>query len=709
MRAAGFSGSFLGAALAFSAPVHAQAPADADADAEKLPTVVVTATRTARNAEDVPAAIDAVPIDTADQAGLGVNVSEVLEAVPGVLARNRQNYAQDEQISIRGFGARSTFGVRGVRLFVDGIPASMPDGQGQVSHFNLDSASRVEVLRGPFSALYGNSAGGVIQLFTADGRDADELRLGLVGASYGVGRASVNARGGAGLFGYNLDFSHFQTDGYRDHSAARRESGNAKLSWDFGSGSTLTMVANTVYIPDADDPLGLTRAQYEANPRQVAAVAEQFNTRKSVDQKQVGAIFEQALGGAHTLRLMAYGGRREVEQFLAIPAATQANPLHAGGVIDLDGDYAGTDARWTWAADPLELTVGFNYDEQDQHRRGYENFVGEALGVRGRLRRNEINTVDNFDQYAQATWRLAERWSLMAGVRHSKVKFDMRDRYVVGTNPDDSGSRDYSATSPVAGLLFEASPDASFYASWGKGFETPTFNELGYRNDGGSGLNFGLLPARTRSGELGAKLRLGARAALDMAVFRADTDDEIAVATNAGGRTSYRNVGAARRQGAEAGLTLGLADDLSLRLAATWLEATFRTGFLTCTGVPCTNPTTPVAAGTRIPGVPRTDVHVGLTWGGERGWRFGAQGDYVSSIPVNDTGTESAPMSAVFAADIGYGFDLPNGRLRSFLRVDNLFDRDYIGSVIVNDGNGRYYEPGPGRSFMLGVQWVWAQ
>ncbi|MCR6701710.1 MAG: TonB-dependent receptor [Dokdonella sp.] len=699
---------FLGSALVLAAPVLAETAAAPAEDTDKLPTVVVTATRTARQAEDVPAAIDAVPVDTADRASLGVNVSEVLEAVPGVLARNRQNYAQDEQISIRGFGARSTFGVRGVRLFADGIPASMPDGQGQVSHFNLDSADRVEVLRGPFSALYGNSAGGVIQIFTADGREADELRLGLVGASYGMGRASVNARGSEGLFGYNLDFSHFQTDGYRDHSAARRESGNAKLSWDFGTRS-LTVIANSVYIPDADDPLGVTRAQYEADPRRVAAVAEQFDTRKSVDQKQVGAIFEQAIGGAHTLRLMAYGGRREVEQYLAIPVATQSNPLHAGGVIDLDGDYAGADARWTYALDPIELTVGLNYDEQDQARRGYENFVGQALGVRGRLRRNENNVVDNFDQYAQATWRFAERWSLMAGVRHSKVSFDMTDRYVVGTNPDDSGSREYSATSPVAGLLFEASPDASFYASWGKGFETPTFNELGYRNDGGSGLNFGLLPARTRSGELGAKWRLGRSAALDVALFRADTDDEIAVATNAGGRTSYRNVGAARRQGAEAGLRLALSDDLSLRLAATWLEATFRSGFLTCTGTPCTNPTTPVAAGTRIPGVPRTDLHVGLTWGGEHGWRVGAQADYVSSIPVNDVGSESAPMSVVYAADVGYGFELPNGRLRSFVRVDNLFDRDYVGSVIVNDGNGRYYEPGSGRSIMLGLQWVWAR
>jgi iron complex outermembrane receptor protein len=683
-------------------------PAAAEND---LPTVVVTATRTEQPAFDVPASIDAVDVD-AQTDTLGVNPSEYLATVPGVLARDRQNYAQDEQISIRGFGARATFGVRGVRLYTDGIPATMPDGQGQVSHFNLDSAERIEVLRGPFSALYGNASGGVIQLFSADGSDSPLLDLGLVGGAYGTWRASANARGTSGGFAYNLDFTHFRTDGYRDHSRAERESGNAKLSWTIGSGGRLTVLANTLSLPGAQDPLGLTHAQFDADPRGVAAPALQFDTRKSVHQNQAGAIYEQALDGGHSLRLLGYYGHRDVEQYLAVPVSVQANPLHSGGVVDLGSDYGGADARWTYRGDlagrPFEIAAGLAWDRQRQQRRGYENFVGDVLGVRGALRRDETDTVSDFDQYVQATWHFAPAWSLTAGLRHSQVDFDAADRYVTARNPNDSGRVDYGATTPVAGLLWRAAEGVNLYTSYGRGFETPTFNELGYRADGGAGLAFDLVPSRSRAGELGVKLRPGENVEAQFAVFRTDTRDELAVATSAGGRTTYQNIGRARRDGAEASLAWRFAERWRLRVAATWLDATFRSAFLTCSGSPCTTPNVPVAAGTRIPGIPRADVHAVLDWGGERGWRASLDGDYLGSVPVNDLGSDAAPAYAVFGADVGYGIALDSGQLRAFARIDNVFDRRYAGSVIVNDANGRYFEPAPGRTLMLGLRWRWA-
>jgi iron complex outermembrane receptor protein len=677
---------------------------------QQLPDIVVTATRTEHSAYDVPASIDSVPVgDAADT--LGINPSEFLDGIPGLLARDRQNYAQDEQISIRGFGSRSTFGVRGVRLYIDGIPATMPDGQGQVSHFNLDSAERIEVLRGPFSALYGNSSGGVIQLFTADGSDPPEIKTGLVGASYGTFRASVDARGVSGPVDYNLDFTHFQTDGYRDHSAAQRESGNGKLNIKVGDGGKLTLLLNTVNIPGAQDPLGLTREQFEADPRSVASVAEQFNTRKSVQQSQGGAIYEQALGGGNTLRVTGYYGQRDVTQYLSIPAATQANPLHSGGVIDLGGEYGGTDLRWTWETDvagrPFEIAAGISYDRQEQARKGYENFVGDVLGVRGALRRDETDTVFDFDQYAQATWQFADAWSLTVGARHSDVKFNAADRYVTQANPDDSGHVDYGATTPVAGLMWRASDAAHFYASYGKGFETPTFNELGYRADGGPGLAFDLVPAKSKNGEIGVKLRPSKAIDASFALFRADTDDELSPATNSGGRTTYHNIGKARRQGAEAALAARISDDWRLRFAFTWLDATFRSAFLTCPGTPCTTPVL-APAGLRIPGVPKTDFMASLEWGHEVGWHAALTGDYVGAVPVNDLNTDSAPSYFVLDADVGYAFDLSSGQLRTFFSIDNAFDRKYAGSVIVNDGNGRYFEPAPGRTFFIGFQWIWS-
>ncbi|MCW8808202.1 MAG: TonB-dependent receptor [Rhodanobacter sp.] len=673
-----------------------------------LSPVVVTATRTAQSPFDVAASINVVAAPPSGN--LDVNASELLAGIPGVIARDRQNYAQDEQISIRGFGARSTFGIRGIRLYTDGIPATMPDGQGQVSHFNLDSADRIEVLRGPFSALYGNAAGGVIQLFTADGTAPPQLHLGLAGGSDGLLRAEANARGVTGALDYNIDFTHFQTDGYRDHSRAKRESGNAKLGWKLGEHRTLTLVLNTFNLPDAHDPQGLTPAQYLQDPRQASTSAGPYNTRKSVSQQQGGLIYEDQLTENGTLRLMGYYGKRRVEQFLSVPTGAQASPLSSGGVIDLDNAYGGADARWTWAGSlagkPFDLALGVSYDNQRQHRLGYNNFVGNQLGVHGALRRNEQNRIYDFDQYAQATWRVSDDWTLMAGVRHSRVSFQSTDAYITATNPNDSGRVHYSATTPVAGVLFRLSPKAHLYADWGKGFEAPTFSELGYRNDGISGLALYLKPARTRSGEVGLKLEPSAQSHANLALFRADSRNELAVATSHGGRTTYQNIDRARRQGIEASFNMRFAEHWKASIAYTWLDATFQSPFLTCASF-CTTPDTPVPGGMRIPGVPRSNTYTALHYGADSGWQFDLDGSYMAAVPTNDLNTVSTPAYALFGLGAGYITQLGRWRAHLFGRIDNAFDRRYVGAVIVNAGHNGYFEPGPGRTYLLGVDLRW--
>ncbi|MDR6643771.1 iron complex outermembrane receptor protein [Luteibacter sp. 1214] len=683
---------------------------NAAAQEATLAPVVVTATRTAQSPYDIPAAIDVVT--TPPDGSLDVNLSERVQSIPGIIARDRQNYAQDAQVSIRGFGARSTFGIRGIRLYTDGIPATMPDGQGQVSHFNLDSSDRIEVLRGPFSALYGNASGGVVQIFTADGTETPELRFGVAGGSNGNFRSSVNARGTEGPVDYNIDFSHFRTSGYRDHSAARRESGNAKIGWKIDDDSKLTLVVNTVDVPDAQDPLGLTRAQVKADPQQVASVAETYNTRKSTDQQQAGLIWDQRIDSANSLRVMGYYGQRSVTQYLSIPKATQAaQPGNSGGVVDLDNEYGGGDARWTWsdtlAGRPFEVAGGISYDNQEQHRQGYNNYIGNTLGVQGAKRRDEIDRVFDFDQYAQATWRVAEDWSLMGGLRHSEVRFRSTDRYIAAGNPDDSGTTKYSATTPAFGVMWRAAPWAHVYANWGRGFETPTFSELGYRADGGAGLAFDLKPSRSHNGEVGIKLQPSDHTEAGLAVFRADSDDELAVATNLGGRTTYQNIARSRRQGLEASFRTELAPNLDFVASYTRLQATFRTPFLTCVSTGCSTPDTPVAAGTRIPGVPRSNGYAALKYGAERGWQVGLDMNAMGSTSVNDLGTESAAGYALFGLSGGYIVDDGPWRINTFARVDNLVDRHVVGSVIVNDGNGRYYEPAPGRTFLVGVDLRW--
>lgn len=659
---------------------------------------------------DVPASLDVIDLDDG-HLGINASASEALGGIPGLIARERQNYAQDTQLSIRGFGARSTFGVRGVRLYADGIPATMPDGQGQLSHFSLQAADRIEVMRGPFSALYGNSSGGVVQIWSADGEAATRTSA---QATFGPDASrSVGARllGEAGRVGYNVAASVFDTDGYRDHSAAKRRSANVKLHSALGDNGTITLIANDFSSPDSQDPLGLTRQQMLENPRQATSVAHQFNTRKSVEQTQVGAVLEQAFAGGHTLRAMAYGGRRAVEQILPLPVGAQSNPLNAGGVIDLDGDYAGADLRWSWQGEwggrQAEFSAGINADRQQQDRRGFENFVGETLGVRGNLRREESNRVENTDQYVQAWWELAQRWSLLAGARRSDVRFVSRDQYITANNPDDSGRVDYAQTTPVAGLVFAPNDDLRLYLSAGRGFETPTFNELGYRADGGAGLAFDLQPAVSRNIEFGTKWRGESGVTLEAALFRADTDDELAVARNVGGRSSFRNVGAARREGIEAAFHLPFGEAWQADLAYTRTDATFRDGFAICTAAGCTTPGTLVAAGTRIPGVPRDHLSAQLQWS-DATWTATAQVEAVGNVTVNDTATEHAAGYTLLHLELSRDWRIGSGSLRGFARIDNAFDRTYIGSVIVNEGNGRYFEPAPGRGLSVGARWSWS-
>ncbi len=699
------SAAVVACTLAGGAPEARAQSADPDTGTRLAP-VVVTATRTQAAPFDVPASIDRIGGETIRDARMQVNISENLGGVPGLLARDRQNYAQDVQISVRGFGARSTFGIRGVRLYVDDIPATLPDGQGQITNVDLGSADRIEVLRGPFSALYGNSSGGVIQVFTEDGTGPPSFGAAVAGGSYGALRVGAKASGAVGAFGYVVSGSNFHTDGYRDHSAAERNIGNAKLTWRTDA-DKWTLIVNHVDLPKAQDPLGLTRAEFDADPRSVDPAATQFDTRKTVEQTQVGATWERRLDAVNTLRALAYGGHRSTVQFQAIPVAPQASPLHPGGVIDLGRDYSGGDLRWTaqtrLADRPFTIVAGIAYDVLDEHRLGYQNFVGTTLGVQGALRRDEDNTVTSTDPYAQASWQFAERWTVHAGVRQSSVRFSSVDHYIVGANPDDSGKVNFDATLPVVGLLFTATDDVHLYASAGRGFETPTLNELAYRPNGLTGLNLGLGAATSQSVELGVKTRSREWGGVNLAVFQTNTDNEIATLTNVGGRSTYQNVGSTRRRGLEASWNRDFAYDLRGQVAATYLDARYRDAFTTCNATPCAVPNIPVPAGNMIPGLARKALYAALDWAPVLGWRGGLAAQALDRVFVNDVNSDAAAGFAVFNAHVGYLARWRGIDLSGFARVDNIFAKRYAGSVIVNEGNARYFEPAPERNWTVGV------
>jgi iron complex outermembrane receptor protein len=699
-----FVAAAIGAASAWSTDAVAQSPPIAE--------IVVTARRVASDTFDTPASVDRVDRDAITAGRQQVNLSESVGGVPGLVARDRQNYAQDVQVSVRGFGARATFGIRGVRVYVDGIPATLPDGQGQLTNIDLNSTDRIEVLRGPFSALYGNSSGGVIQTFTETGSGAPTLTLGATAGSYGLQKPAIKFDGGTDTLGYVASYSQFQTDGYRDHSAAERDIGNVKLDWNIGSSDKLSFVVNTLDLPKAQDPLGLTRAQYDANPRSVDPSAIQFNTRKTVNQTQEGVTWQHAFNDQNSLQVLVYSGTRGAVQYQAIPVAAQLNPLHPGGVIDLSRDYEGLDLRWTSSFDmltrPLTLVAGLTYDNLDELRKGYQNFVGTTLGVQGALRRNENNTAQTHDGYVQATWHIAPKLTLDAGVRSVDFQFVSQDHYIVGANGNDSGATNYSSTLPALGLLFTATDRVHLYLSAGRGFETPTLNELAYRPDGQPGLNLALQPAKSDNYEVGAKLRLSTSSQLTAALFETDTTNEIVTQTNVGGRSTYQNASATRRRGTEIGWTMSSGSDWHTQVAYTWLDAIYQDGFLTCTATPCAAPNVPIAAGNKIPGIPEQTLYGSFSWTHFQHWRADAEARYLTKVFVNDLNSDSAASYSIASVSGSYVTKLGSWQVTAYVRADNMFDKAYAGSVIVNEGNSRFFEPAPGRTYAAGLTGAYA-
>lgn len=680
------------------------APALAAEQNLKLPTQTILGADPADNNDRLPSASSYINSSQISPFSLGANLSESLQRSPGILALNRQNYAQDVQISSRGFGARSQFGVRGVRLIQDGIPLTMPDGQGQPALFDLDGMQSIEVLRGPLSALYGNASGGIIQGFseaaplhpTLDSRTAigsDNLR-----------RSRLKYGGKHGDLSINANISRLETDGYRDHSEAKRDMANLRLGWEIDDASSLTLLINSLDQPETQDPLGLTEAALKEDRRQFGGAAERFNTRKSVKHEQVGLNYQRRLSNDDQLTLVVYGGERDVQQYLAFPGGDSLNSQNqvipgSGGVIELDRKFGGGEFGWVRETElfnlPVELAAGLTYGYQGEGRKGFVN----NLGRKGELKRDEFNRVDSKEAYLISTWALTSQWSLTAGVRHSRVEFESEDDFL-SDGSDDSGKVDYQQTTPALGISYQWSPALTLYAAAGQGFETPTFQELAYRPSG-SGLNFDLQPSESRNAEVGFKLRQG-NTRVDAALFYTRVEDEIVTGVEQATteRSTFANAGRSNRHGLELAIEQQLAYNLNAYLAYTYLDAQFDE---------YTDGNGNDFSGNSLPGVPRHSLYAELAWAPDNGFSTALEAQSLSQRYATDDNQATAPGYAVFNWRAGYRQELGNWALEPFARVDNLADKEYIGSLIVNGAGSRYYEPAPERNWLVGVglQYQW--
>ena len=645
----------------------------------------------------LPLARHTIDSERIHAANAGANLSEPLQRVPGLVALNRQNYAQDLQISSRGFGARSQFGVRGVRLVQDGIPLTMPDGQGQPALFDLDGLQRIEVLRGPLTTLYGNASGGIIQGYTGEAPFHPTLDTRTLIGSDGLWRSRLRYGGQHGDLNISANVSRLETDGYRDHSETRRDIANLRLGWDLDDASSLTLLINSLHQPGTRDPLGLTRDQLRQDRRQAPPQAETFDTRKSVTHNQAGINYQRRLGNDDLLTLMVYGGERDMQQFLGFSGG---NPGAGGGVIELDRRFGGGELGWQRDTRlfelPVTLAAGIAYHYQGEQRKGFVN----EQGLKGRLMRDEFNAVDSQEAYLISTWQLAPRWELVAGLRHTRVEFDSDDDFLAD-GQDDSGDTRSQRTNPAIGLNWNWTPQLSLYAALGQGFETPTFQELAYREDG-AGMNPALKPSVSRDGELGLKWR-DDQTRLDLALFHSRVRDEIVTGPNQvfTGRSTYTNAGRSTRRGVEFSIEQDFAHGVSGYLAYTWLDASYDS---------YENADGTRYDGNRLPGVPRHSAYAELLWQpAGTGFHTAIEAQGMSRRYATDDNLHSASGYGVVHWRAGYRHQLGNLTLEPFARLENLTDRDYVGSLIVNGAGARYYEPAPGRSWLagLGVQYQW--
>lgn len=684
-------------------------------EVQRLDTIVIQATRTDRERLTTPASV--YYLNQEQDNSLNVNLSETLKGVPGLQLNNRENYAQDLQISMRGFGARSSFGVRGVRLYVDGIPATMPDGQGQTSNIDLNSLDHIEVLGGAFSSLYGNSSGGTIVTTTREGQGADSVELGHSAGSQNKGQTKLVLQGGsenASEPSYVISSSYFDTNGYRDHSSAHKVLNNAKLTWELEDGSKINWMNNYVKIA-ADDPGGLTRDQWKANPRQVATNVLLYNARKEIEQLQTGLIWNKPINDQHELYGMAYWGQRAVTQYQSIPKCAyeentdicrpntvQLARNHPGGVIDFDRQFYGADLRWT-GQDILpntKLIAGVAVDAMTEDRKGYQNFLGDRLGVKGELRRDEDNTLWNLDPYLQASYHLTPDWTLDAGLRYSNVHFKSKDKFLA--NGNNSGKTTYDKLLPSMALSWQILPELMTYASYAQGFETPTFTEMSYPANTAENRSFSLKAAESETYEMGLK-SANILGDFTVAIFQTQTENDIVSAENDNGRSTFRNADKTLREGIELSWNKNLWRDLIAQASYSYIDATFDADIPEILNQNGSIAVSRVESGNYIPGIAKNQAFLSLGWKPEKGLHAGLDVRYSDKIYVNDLNSDAAPSYTVAGANVGYHWKMQDWAVNTFARVDNLFNKDYSGSVIVNESNNRFFEPAEGRNWSAGL------
>lgn len=603
-----------------------------------------------------------------------LDIAALMRGMPGLQADQRANFAQDSRVSIRGFGSRSSFGVRGIEVLFDGIPWSTSDGQSQPASIPFEQLASAEVLRGPFATLYGNAAGGVLTMYSQTPRRGVSVQH--QQSSDYQQHSLLLGDGQTELYLKKLDHQ-----GYRPHNSALKRQAALRSSTDFDE-VRLSWRYDWSDDPLLQDPSALTRSEFSQNPRQTAAVATLFNSRKSSAQRQLSLTLSPI---DDNWQLSAWQGERDITQFLALRGDAISA---AGGVVALNRHFRGIKGQQQVLWGDWQHQWSAQLEQHTDLRRGYVNL----LGIAGDLRRDESGQVSSKELALRSEYQSDDLWRLQLGGKLNHIRFAVEDYFVRPGNPDDSGKTSEQLAAFAGGFSYPLAENLFSYINAGRGFETPTLTEMAYQAEG-AGLNLQLKPSQNRQLELGLKWQTSSTtASLDW--FYIQSKNELVVAQSVGGRTSYRNAAQSRRSGLELALERQLIDTIELQWSSTLLDATFS---LDSAGNSSDN---------KLPGVAAVQHQLAMQYdpGLDRSWLLSSTLHYRSRLWVDDNNSMAADSSTLFDIKSSWQKNWQQALWQWWLAIDNVSNSSYVGAVVVNQANGRYFEPGTPRQFQLGFR-----
>lgn len=652
-------------------------------------TETVTVTRAEQELAAVPKAVDIVSAPDIQFAQRKVSLDEGLRGIPGVFVRDRGNFSESAGVRfsirapVRGIG----IGIRGVQILQDGIPLTTADGTTQPGNLDLGSTGQVEILRGPSSVLYGNSAGGVVS-FRTEVPSSQPLLIepDVQFGSFGYQRQQVKASGTQGDTGYLLNLTRMKTDGYRDHASAELRRANAVVTSALTPATELRGVFNVVDVPFAESPSTSTLTDARNNPRRVRELAILQGLGESSTQGQGGLTLEHDFGRGHKLRSTGWGMWRDVW-----------NPI-PNRIIDLGRAGAGYRSEYVGSREmgdvPVTWTLGFDAayqrDDRAEHRNGGVGDDGRATEAGLLLEQRE--RVFSLGPFAQVSFAPLPSWNVTAGLRYDYHDFQADDRFLDDGN--QSGSRTLDAVSPTVGATYTASEALNLYGSFATGFEMPTTQELSNRPTGEGGFNTELEPEDLRTFEGGARGRVGSwRLSYDVTLYHSTLVNALVQFERADEQEFFRNAGESSRNGAEVFLEWNPVSRLSARVAYTYQDFQFEE-FVTDRAD---------YSGNTEPGAPPHQLFLGVDYEAPFGLRSIVQYRWVDAYPVNNANTVS--NWAFQVVDLRFGLDRRwhGVDVRPFFGVDNLFDERYNGSTVPNAFGGRFFEPSAGRAVYVGL------